>query len=225
MPFVKTMAFIFSRRRRHTRWNCDWSSDVCSSDLKIKVQRALFKVQFIDVGYLVLAALARWYLTYLFKDRVVVYVKTGHCKIAFRFCGFFLDRGYFAALHGSDSESLRVTYFFEKHGRALLKLLYGRSDIVEENIISQEQNAVVLSYIILRDKKAVRDTVRLVLDAVYDLYLFRRRSFRDEVLTRAEEPDERIDMVRRGDDHYFRNACVDEFFYRIVNDRLVEYRQ
>src|SRR3989338_2921244 len=26
--------FIFSSRRRHTRWNCDWSSDVCSSDLR-----------------------------------------------------------------------------------------------------------------------------------------------------------------------------------------------
>src|SRR5689334_25147823 len=25
--------FVFSSRRRHTRWNCDWSSDVCSSDL------------------------------------------------------------------------------------------------------------------------------------------------------------------------------------------------
>src|SRR5689334_16051479 len=25
--------FFFSGRRRHTRWNCDWSSDVCSSDL------------------------------------------------------------------------------------------------------------------------------------------------------------------------------------------------
>src|SRR3989338_11601148 len=24
---------FFSSRRRHTRWNCDWSSDVCSSDL------------------------------------------------------------------------------------------------------------------------------------------------------------------------------------------------
>src|SRR6516164_3045020 len=22
--------FFFSSRRRHTRWNCDWSSDVCS---------------------------------------------------------------------------------------------------------------------------------------------------------------------------------------------------
>src|SRR5260370_13181395 len=25
--------FFFSRRRRHTRFKCDWSSDVCSSDL------------------------------------------------------------------------------------------------------------------------------------------------------------------------------------------------
>src|SRR5689334_24671385 len=27
--------FFFSSIRRHTRWNCDWSSDVCSSDLSI----------------------------------------------------------------------------------------------------------------------------------------------------------------------------------------------
>src|SRR5689334_6486020 len=27
--------FFFSSRRRHTRWNCDWSSDVCSSDLTV----------------------------------------------------------------------------------------------------------------------------------------------------------------------------------------------
>src|SRR6266481_8430175 len=26
--------FFFTSRRRHTRWNCDWSSDVCSSDLR-----------------------------------------------------------------------------------------------------------------------------------------------------------------------------------------------
>src|SRR5689334_24703037 len=30
------MYFFFSSRRRHTRWNCDWSSDVCSSDLLSK---------------------------------------------------------------------------------------------------------------------------------------------------------------------------------------------
>src|SRR5260370_18857028 len=27
------MTFFFSSRRRHTRFKCDWSSDVCSSDL------------------------------------------------------------------------------------------------------------------------------------------------------------------------------------------------
>src|SRR5688572_33392232 len=28
------MFFFFSSRRRHTRFDCDWSSDVCSSDLE-----------------------------------------------------------------------------------------------------------------------------------------------------------------------------------------------
>src|SRR2546430_10080250 len=27
------VVFFFSSRRRHTRFDCDWSSDVCSSDL------------------------------------------------------------------------------------------------------------------------------------------------------------------------------------------------
>src|SRR2546430_12126018 len=28
--------FFFSSRRRHTRFDCDWSSDVCSSDLYLE---------------------------------------------------------------------------------------------------------------------------------------------------------------------------------------------
>src|SRR5688572_31362112 len=28
--------FFFSSRRRHTRFDCDWSSDVCSSDLRAR---------------------------------------------------------------------------------------------------------------------------------------------------------------------------------------------
>src|SRR6266508_5047531 len=30
----KSVVFFFSSRRRHTRWPRDWSSDVCSSDLR-----------------------------------------------------------------------------------------------------------------------------------------------------------------------------------------------
>src|SRR5256886_6401999 len=33
---VMLFIFFFSSRRRHTRFDCDWSSDVCSSDLVIK---------------------------------------------------------------------------------------------------------------------------------------------------------------------------------------------
>src|SRR6266481_6895930 len=38
------MAFFFSSRRRHTIWNCDWSSDVCSSDLP-SVKRLAVEVE------------------------------------------------------------------------------------------------------------------------------------------------------------------------------------
>src|SRR5260370_34093927 len=31
--------FFFSSRRRHTRFKCDWSSDVCSSDLIAQVRK------------------------------------------------------------------------------------------------------------------------------------------------------------------------------------------
>src|SRR5256886_4230994 len=32
--------FFFSSRRRHTRFDCDWSSDVCSSDLYVTAAKA-----------------------------------------------------------------------------------------------------------------------------------------------------------------------------------------
>src|SRR2546430_13257328 len=33
------LLFFFSSRRRHTRFDCDWSSDVCSSDLGLAPRR------------------------------------------------------------------------------------------------------------------------------------------------------------------------------------------
>src|SRR2546430_9233629 len=34
--------FFFSSRRRHTRFDCDWSSDVCSSDLNMHVPGTVY---------------------------------------------------------------------------------------------------------------------------------------------------------------------------------------
>src|SRR6266478_4012763 len=33
--YLSRIFFFFSSRRRHTRFDCDWSSDVCSSDLEV----------------------------------------------------------------------------------------------------------------------------------------------------------------------------------------------
>src|SRR3989338_6308017 len=46
------MCVIFSSRRRHTRWNCDWSSDVCSSDLSasLTIENTLFQTSIASVA-------------------------------------------------------------------------------------------------------------------------------------------------------------------------------
>src|SRR5256886_5771987 len=42
--------FFFSSRRRHTRFDCDWSSDVCSSDLTLGVIASMQPYHAIDDG-------------------------------------------------------------------------------------------------------------------------------------------------------------------------------
>src|SRR5688572_32461753 len=41
---LSSFRFFFSSRRRHTRFDCDWSSDVCSSDLAITAPAGLYMV-------------------------------------------------------------------------------------------------------------------------------------------------------------------------------------
>src|SRR5690625_915813 len=41
---MRLLLFFFSSRRRHTRWPRDWSSDVCSSDLKIELKIDHFQI-------------------------------------------------------------------------------------------------------------------------------------------------------------------------------------
>src|SRR2546430_299961 len=48
LAFVDVLFFFFSSRRRHTRFDCDWSSDVCSSDLG----GVIWAGAFVGVGWL-----------------------------------------------------------------------------------------------------------------------------------------------------------------------------
>src|SRR5260370_19717399 len=45
--------FFFSSRRRHTRFKCDWSSDVCSSDLSLALSanQKLIKKNVTGIGF------------------------------------------------------------------------------------------------------------------------------------------------------------------------------
>src|SRR5260370_10593235 len=47
---VSIVLFFFSSRRRHTRFKCDWSSDVCSSDLAVSLSEVHPQVAGVSIG-------------------------------------------------------------------------------------------------------------------------------------------------------------------------------
>src|SRR5207237_4584056 len=48
LVFLLLFFFFFSSRRRHTRFKCDWSSDVCSSDLNLNLSGGMATGALID---------------------------------------------------------------------------------------------------------------------------------------------------------------------------------
>src|SRR2546430_12461933 len=50
---VRRVSLFFSSRRRHTRFDCDWSSDVCSSDLKPSYDRKWCPCRILSINTLI----------------------------------------------------------------------------------------------------------------------------------------------------------------------------
>src|SRR5256886_3380782 len=61
MQTWKSVFFFFSSRRRHTRFDCDWSSDVCSSDLHaLKKPMGVLHVWALGVGVVITGEYFGW---------------------------------------------------------------------------------------------------------------------------------------------------------------------
>src|SRR3712207_7541258 len=61
--FKASLLLFFSSRRRHTIYWLDWSSDVCSSDLPIKMEiKDIKAVYFIGAGGIGMSAIARYFI-------------------------------------------------------------------------------------------------------------------------------------------------------------------
>src|SRR2546427_2275187 len=84
--------FFFSSRRRHTRFDCDWSSDVCSSDLDTVYSYQTgwdprwerYSVGTVLMGLMIRRAIERGYRT---LDRKSTRLNSSHSQISYAvFC-------------------------------------------------------------------------------------------------------------------------------------------
>src|SRR5205085_6345026 len=72
--------FFFSSRRRHTRFDCDWSSDVCSSDL-IRGNRAEVSITIKEGSSQLIGPLVTVKLYYL--GELTQQMTTPKCRVVF----------------------------------------------------------------------------------------------------------------------------------------------
>src|SRR2546430_12553287 len=90
--------FFFSSRRRHTRFDCDWSSDVCSSDLlstrfaregddALAAGRPLLGVPDLGRAGLRGRATCLWLARFMRRDRKSTRLNSSHSQISYAvFC-------------------------------------------------------------------------------------------------------------------------------------------
>src|SRR5699024_9031730 len=112
------MHFFFSSRRRHTRSKRDWSSDVCSSDLKAGIARTFQNIR-------------------LFNEMTVLdNVKVGmHNQVPYgMWTGILRLPAYWEKEHEMDRQAHKLLKIFDLDGEAELKasqLPYGKQRKLE----------------------------------------------------------------------------------------------
>src|SRR5690348_161381 len=87
--------FFFSSRRRHTRWTGDWSSDVCSSDLRRNLFMVTLGVYLVGSGLTALTPAGGYWFIFLYATRVIAGMGIG---------------GEYAAINSAIDEMIPAKY-------------------------------------------------------------------------------------------------------------------
>src|SRR2546430_8873694 len=94
--------FFFSSRRRHTRFDCDWSSDVCSSDLEGMVHHD----HLLRIGAIHVSKHAARKHRHLQGDRKSTRLNSSHSQISYAvFCLKKKKNKYLQSIHHTTLHS------------------------------------------------------------------------------------------------------------------------
>src|SRR6478752_5999014 len=142
------LCFFFSSRRRHTRCSRDWSSDVCSSDLRLNEETARTMKKIGDMQYP--SGAWPWFPGGPENEYITLYITTGFGRL--RHLGVQLDQApAVRSLTRLDAwvdqmyrEILRHGHPEDNHLSTTVALyLYGRSFYLQDKPIAKEHQEAV----------------------------------------------------------------------------------
>jgi hypothetical protein len=143
----------------------------------------------------------------------VVQVTTGLYEIALRLRGFFFDRCHPVSLQFHNAEALRVRNFFHEDVATLPERVDHGTEIIEENIVSEDHTDGILPDEFSCHPESLCDAFRSFLDAV--------REFCVPSFAGSEELHELPGLLRARDDDDLFGPCFEKNLERVKDERLV----
>lgn len=189
------------------------------------VQHASVQVHAVQIRDLQLATRARPDLFRVFDYMLVVEVQAGHRVMRLRMGRLLLDgHGLLTLVELDHAVTLRIVDIIAEHARALAGLgLRDRATqsrtqtIAVEDVVSQHQRARLARDELLTQQERLSQTIRRRLHLVREPHPVMR--------TIAQEPLEVRQILRRADDQNVTDPGHHQHAQRIVDHRLVVYRQ
>src|SRR2546422_4341791 len=103
------MIFFFSSRRRHTRCSRDWSSDVCSSDLLMRVTDATLAFPIILLALVLAVTLGPSFANVVVAIAVILWAR--YARVIYGEVVALMERDFIAQARALGASPVRIIAF------------------------------------------------------------------------------------------------------------------
>ncbi len=130
---------------------------------------------------------------------------------------FFFDGCDVPAFHCCDTKALRIMHVFYKEVRTTFKVLDGRREIIEVDVVTKDRTHIITVYKTFCEAESLSNAFGFVLHAVAELTT--------KLCSTSKEARHLVDVIVTRNNHNLRDARIQENLERVENEWFVVDRE